>query len=442
MTRKILYDEWLELQKRKARQGRSTFRKVFIGERSYPHLDGKLHYPRIGHDVTQAAWLETIVTMDDKLAGHGFLPFIRNDKRQRKFKEPPHDYEYSSARGGRDQRRFPHIKSRPIMYASHRDACIFSFYAHALQSSYEQKLTELGLQNNVIAYRSIDGKNNVDFAKEAFDEMHKRDEYDCIMLDVKSFFDTLAHPLLSKRWEGMLDGGFTDNPDHRLIFSRITEYRYLNFNEAVRQLKFNKRSYLIKEEGCLKLCSQKDYNSYLKKMVATNRTGIGIPQGSPISGVLANLYLLDFDTVMRNLVVSQHGGVYQRYSDDIFILCPMGRAKEIYDELQRLLAQEQLALGIGKTEAFRKKQGETKLQNVTTEIESKGNSGRDEAQYLGFHFDGQTISFRPSTLSKHVRGRRKPDYLKGAYQKTLSSKVARQVNKIRRVVRNRGTDTE
>jgi RNA-directed DNA polymerase len=436
MDRNGFFDDWLSAQVAKANKKRN-YSKRFIGERAYPHLDGKLFYPRIGHNVEQAAWLKEIVTRDDKLRSHAFLPFIKIDKRQRRFREPPHDYVYTSARGNRDQKKFPYIKSRPIMYASHRDACVFSFYSFCLERRYEEELLRRDLQDCVIAYRSIDGKNNVDFARHAFEEMSKRDEYECMMLDVKGFFDNLDHRLLQKQWGSLLRNGFGSSPDQKVIFDRITKYRYFNSYEAIRILKANRRSYLFRDRGCFRFCRLNDYNKLLKKMTKTNKTGRGIPQGSPISGVLANLYLLNFDEAIKQLVVTELDGIYQRYSDDILIVCPKGRAKEVYAEIQRLLAQIKLKLGLKKTEVFRKVVDEKRLKNITSEIETDGNNSREEVQYLGFHFNGTAIIFRPSTLSKHIRGRHRTDYLKSSYKKTHSQKIARQINKIRQVIKRK-----
>src|SRR5260370_40180328 len=117
MDREYLFEQWLDAQAAKASSKRKHSKR-FIGERGYPYLDGKLFYPRIGNNVEQAAWLKEVVTQNDKLSSHAFLPFIRSYQRQRRFREPPHDYVYSSARGDRDQKKFPYLKSRPIMYAS------------------------------------------------------------------------------------------------------------------------------------------------------------------------------------------------------------------------------------------------------------------------------------------------------------------------------------
>jgi RNA-directed DNA polymerase len=263
MDRKYLFNEWLEAQRQKA-AGKRKHGKPFIGERGYPHIDGKVHFPRPGVPAEQAAWLEEVLTNGQKLTHHGFLPFIRDDQRQRRYRIPPEDYD-PTALHGRDQKLFPHIKTRPIMYASHRDACIYSYYAFALQQVYEQRLIDTGLNRHVIAYRSIDGKNNVNFAKEAFDEMSARKEYDCIMIDVKSFFDSLDHEILAARWGSLLRGGLTRNPDQLIIYNRITKYRYFIAGEAGHLLRSSGRRYNIKEYGCSKFCTQDDYNKFIKK---------------------------------------------------------------------------------------------------------------------------------------------------------------------------------
>ncbi|HEX8015252.1 MAG TPA: reverse transcriptase domain-containing protein, partial [Flavobacterium sp.] len=58
----------------------------------------------------------------------------------------------------------------------------------------------------------------------------------------------------------------------------------------------------------------------------------GIPQGLPISAVLANLYLFDFDLDIVNRWVKPHNVYYRRYSDDIFIVCD----KNLCDEIERI----------------------------------------------------------------------------------------------------------
>ena len=45
----------------------------------------------------------------------------------------------------------------------------------------------------------------------------------------------------------------------------------------------------------------------------------GIPQGNSLSGVLANIYAIDFDRRLAELS-KEFNGFYQRYSDDFIIV--------------------------------------------------------------------------------------------------------------------------
>ena len=57
-------------------------------------------------------------------------------------------------------------------------------------------------------------------------------------------------------------------------------------------------------------------------IITRNNKSYGIPQGSPISDVLANIYLLEFDKLVRDHV-EKLGGIYTRYSDDILVVAPI-----------------------------------------------------------------------------------------------------------------------
>jgi len=61
----------------------------------------------------------------------------------------------------------------------------------------------------------------------------------------------------------------------------------------------------------------KENCSYIEK----NTDGHGIPQGSPISAVLANVYMLEVDKRINDIVQSL-GGMYMRYSDDFIVILP------------------------------------------------------------------------------------------------------------------------
>ena len=65
-----------------------------------------------------------------------------------------------------------------------------------------------------------------------------------------------------------------------------------------------------------------------KSLIRQNHKQYGIPQGSPISDLLANFYLIDFDKTVHGWARSILGNYY-RYSDDILIIVPGGEARRL-----------------------------------------------------------------------------------------------------------------
>ncbi len=79
----------------------------------------------------------------------------------------------------------------------------------------------------------------------------------------------------------------------------------------------------------------------------------GVPQGSPISPLLANLYLDSFDETCE-----QHGYRLVRYADDFVVLCRSRPAAEAALELsERVLGQLKLELNASKTRVVHFNQG-------------------------------------------------------------------------------------
>ena len=64
---------------------------------------------------------------------------------------------------------------------------------------------------------------------------------------------------------------------------------------------------------------------------------IGIPQGSPISGTLANIYMLEIDKIIAEYIDNLNG-YYIRYSDDFIIIIPNVNKEFnlIYDYLKQI----------------------------------------------------------------------------------------------------------
>ena len=135
-----------------------------------------------------------------------------------------------------------------------------------------------------------------------------------------------------------------------------------------------------------------------KSILKTNYKRYGIPQGAPISDLLANLYLVDFDTKM-NTAARAAGGHYYRYSDDILIIVP-GNAEtgkqwmtiarnEIAEHGQKLIIKEDKASIC----VFRKTTNSQTFERI------HGSQCADGLEYLGFRFDGRRVYLRNSTIS-------------------------------------------
>jgi hypothetical protein len=135
-----------------------------------------------------------------------------------------------------------------------------------------------------------------------------------------------------------------------------------------------------------------------KKLVITNEKTFGIPQGTPLSAMAANISMLRFD-VEVNAAVSACGGSYRRYSDDILIICPAVHVARLEAELQASLVSttRTLKLNKGKKEEVHYAAPGPYLVMVTPGLAPK------PLQFLGFTFDGQKVRIRGGTLARFHR---------------------------------------
>ena len=155
---------------------------TWFRQRRYLHFDEPLSLQKA----------EALVTDPKAVAAHSFWPLIRFRVHTAKIKQDKTtgDIEW-------------HHKDREISYAAHGDSLIFGFYAEMLSVKYEAQLARRGLESCVLAFRSL-GKNNIDFAKAAFDEIIARGDCVAVALDVSKFFDTIDHSQLKHRWMRLL----------------------------------------------------------------------------------------------------------------------------------------------------------------------------------------------------------------------------------------------
>ena len=376
-----LLDLWIAEQKKIGRRGR----KPFIGVRGYKHFDSCIGLSAYAHKGTTRDELICLRMLKE----HKYWPFIRDDKAI---------VRYAKNSGAIYKKK----KNRPIMYAAHRDAAIFSFYSFILKRIYEERIRGSRLENEVIAYRRIPAvqrkgnKSNIDFAKEIYELVgHCHGENVVFCFDVSAFFDNMSHEILLRNVKNFLD----EQPDlvlhYELILKPILKYRYVFRREAER---------IFGKEGFI---DPRKYNQHIRDsyLVHKNKRQKGIPQGSPISDILSNIYMYEFDMEISNYVGSINGAVYRRYCDDIFIMVPMARANEVFKKVSDTIKLLELELNNKKTEAFLVDASRGVLEDISDRYIAGYTANEKRArkrwiQYLGFEFDLQNIYVRAKSVSK------------------------------------------
>jgi len=432
-------------------------------------------YPHIGLPLNPGdrhKWIEKYVTNPDTVASHSFLPFIHKTSRVRKFRK-----EYMPENGKLNEEykkenkvlRKVGAKKRELFYSSQLDSLIYNYYAKLLGEHYETKIKEkkFNLNEVVSAYRSIpvvseieDGANkcNIDFANDVFQYIHnyKEPEFVVITFDITSFFDNLNHKLLREAWVEVL--GETKLPkDHFNVFKNITRFSYVDiidifeeFKDKIYTRKINKfgkplpikqkrvdKIAFLRNQNAVAFCTQDEFFKIKGKLLQPSKTkkqkdgsivyrNFGIPQGSPISSVLANIYLLHFDKIL-NEFITNNGGIYRRYSDDMIFVCPLKLKDDLISTVNEKIASVELEIQPNKTQIFHFKRENEKLI-CGQEFPSVINWDKNLI-YLGFEFDGDTVLLKSASLSGYYRKMKK--YIRRAkhYANKLHSKNRGQIFK-------------
>jgi retron-type reverse transcriptase len=85
----------------------------------------------------------------------------------------------------------------------------------------------------------------------------------------------------------------------------------------------------------------------------------GIPQGSPISPLLANLYMRRFVLGWKMLGLERSLGTrLVTYADDLVILCKKGKADEALQQLRKIMSKLKLTVNEEKTRICKVPEGE------------------------------------------------------------------------------------
>ena len=403
--------------------------KKWLKSRGYLHVTQKINVK------SRKTELLSKIQDPDFVKRHAFCPLIHSVVKERKFKKHPDD---SSKRGhshivnGKPKHS---AKNRPLHYATHIDALIFGYYASYLLYFYELELKKhKGLQECITAYRKIGldeeeedkGKSTINFANEAFLEIGKRATNGCVVLmfDIESFFSRLNHDKLKKAWAKLLGDEARLEGDHFNVFKAATKFNYIlrddlriakpidgrrqGFDEGklakIRKTKGIEAFYSSIEEFRNAIKS-KEITVY-KKQFMKEGLQVGIPQGLPISAVLANLYLLDFDLAVLNKIVDKMGDFYRRYSDDILIVCKEEQAEYIRNFIETEIESSKVSISISKTETYMFRNFQvSKTKSKIVSIQLLANMCRigKPLSYLGFEFYGEKTLIKSANLAKFYR---------------------------------------
>ncbi len=387
--------------------------------KTYPQFDPYFNF------LANSADIQKLVSDPElkKVSQHSFIPFVKILTKTPRYRWQEDEGEYMLE-----------TKTRPIAFASHFDTYLYAFYAFALTEKYQEYIRAVGFQECVLAYRTdLNGKCNIQFAKDVFDDIKEKlktkKRCSVIALDITGYFDNIDHKILKEKWCKIL--GISELPiDQYKVFRSLTNYSYVSkdsvlthFNVDLKQLKkdgvkwqtlldlipdhiagpsFREKFEVLKERKLVIKNLPKKEDDELQYR--------GIPQGSAMSALLSNVYLIDFDAWLWELG-QKHGFTYKRYCDDLIVICDPEQVdevnKKILDEIKKynLKIQNKKTERIefapnskGKIRAFNKKEILKDGVKITATNEQKYYKS---LQYLGFEFNGQNIYIRPGSLSRY-----------------------------------------
>jgi len=402
-------------------------KKHWLKKRGYIHITNQL-------DTTENRnRLISIIKNKDFISKYAFFPLIHDIKKERRLKRDPSNGIIKKSHTYKDGDVVKsNVKKRPLHYATHLDAAIYSYYSNLIKIEYEKYLNERPqLSESITAYREIkksngiNNKSTINFANEVFLEIQERSiTEECVVLkfDIKSFFNEIDHTLLKKQWAEIL--GMKVLPqDHYNVFKGVTRFSYIMKDDLRIKLKSvrkksgfdeKKLSQLRKKRICAFFESANEFRNVIESgkikihKFPFRKNGIpcGFPQGLPISSTLANMYLLKFDESIIGKVVVNLKGFYRRYSDDIIVLTTREHMNEVESFVIKEITNYKLIISEEKTERFVYRH---QFLNGSQRIESF-KLYRDNAEkagipltYLGFEFYGYKTLVKSANLAKFYR---------------------------------------
>ena len=233
----------------------------------------------------------------------------------------------------------------------------------------------------------------------------KGKECSAIALDVKSFFDSLNHEHLKKAWLEVLNIDEVEQldrlpKDQYKLFNSLTKYSFVNKDDLLHALQLSEK--LLKSKPFKRYCTIEEFREKVRgitpKIIQINQNNFGIPQGSPVSAVLSNIYMLEYDRIIMKLA-NELGFIYRRYCDDIIVICKTDELTKIKEILYENIAKFSLTIQPEKEDIINFKKDNTQKWRGF----KNGTDVYKNLQYLGFEFNGVDTFIRSSSMSKYHR---------------------------------------
>ena len=353
-------------------------------------------YLHLDHIRSYTKEVESYVENPKRISRHGFLPFLKFTK------------DYSKFLGYKEKEtvlRKP--KNRSIMFASHIDSFIYSYYGNIISKHYNAWAISHGIDECSIAYRNNKkGKSNIQFAAEVIQRIIQCQKCYIFVGDFTKFFDKLDHKYLKQCLKDVLQVSQLDK-DYYQVLKSLMNYSYIDLQQLRSWLR--QQDIDFEKEKCY-FRNMKEFRDFqhTTKLIQKNKDSEGIPQGSAMSGLLANIYMIHADEEIHQIVQSYHG-LYRRYSDDFIVVIPFrnecseSKFEAIREKLMNIFQEARVKLQPDKTELY-------VYENTTIRYfdSAKENNEKEPAlTYLGFRFDGKSIFVRQRSVYKFYRGARK-----------------------------------
>lgn len=262
------------------------------------------------------------------------------------------------------------------------------------------------LSDYCFAYRKNKSHHNLLSSAEEwiFEEGH----YYAVRTDIKSFFDCIQFTRMRTILTEALQSKGIEDPFFVEWCMTLAFPRKIASWEVKRQSKHR-----IPFSPCIRLCKS-----------------VGVPQGSPLSAPLSNLYLSQVDFDMER-IGKEKGFRYLRYADDIMILC---KSTEMMQSALTLLKDSlsdhmlDLTLNLNKTECEDIRSGKVSFMGFRWTGNSIPGQRKSmvDAKYFNFRrkiTEATTMRMRRSYLKKKVGTLSEEEYLLKRIVTTINKKL-------------------